>query len=238
MENDFVVSYYDGIINPEDRVGETEDYDPREVSFENSENLFVIEDNYYRNHYNLPKKSEEITWLNELEYEELTEIKDKIETALKLAKDSTKSNLFNRIDGMLLKRPSKQFILLTEFFLFDFVLNKNSNYELIRSIDISTIDYITIGRSGNFLTLHLVPVYKNKENINKNYTLQYFKLEKIVSCITSSSFYDKFEGSTQKIESINRHIPVITINDSFEIIENLQKLCNFTDYRYVFFFII
>ncbi len=231
MEDDLVVSYYDGILNPEDRAEDSDDYDPREISFEHSENNFIIEDNYYKVHYSLPKKVEDIPCLTELSYEEQVETKKKIEAAIKLARDNTKLNLFNRIDGILLKRPSKQLILLTEFFLFDFVLNKVENYELTRTIDISTIDYITVGRSGNFLILHLVPIYKNKENLNKNYLLNYFKLEKVVGCLTSSCFYDKHEGSSQKIETINRHIPVITINDAFEVVENLFKYVNFSDYR-------
>jgi len=211
---------------------QTDDLDVREISFEKTDNKFVIEDYFYRLDYILPRRPKEIQWIKkdlpEVEYIQLC---DKIENATKIAKESLKKNTIYRIDGIILQKPTKKLILLTEFYIFDFNYTRHGDYELNRTIEISTIDFITMARSGNFLILHLVPVYKNKENINKNYLLQHQKVEKIVCCLTQSCFVDKPEGSVLRIDTINREIPVVTINDDLEIIDQLEKISNFSEYR-------
>lgn len=232
MEEDVEVGYYDGVINIEELNENDNEDNYLEISFENSENKFILEDFFYKFNYKLPKHVEEINWIKTLPEEEYRTICEKIVTAIAWSKENPKKNMFNRLDAILLKKPSKQLILLTEFYIFDFNYNQHNEYELSRCIEIATIDYITMGRSGNFITFHLVPIYKNKENVNKNYTINYYKLEKVICCISSSCFYDRPEGSTLKLETYNRQISVIIINDNFEINEDLSKITNFSDYRY------
>jgi hypothetical protein len=233
IQDDAEVKFFDEVATQELLHDESEiDQEVREISFEKTEGKFVVEDFFYKLDYLLVKKAQDIQWIKkELPDMEYNLLLDKVEAAIKWAKENTKKNSFHRVDGIILKKPSKQLIIFTEFHLFDFTYSRHGDYELARSIEISTIDFITLSRSGNFLILHLVPVYKNKENINKNYHLQHHKLEKVVCCLTQSCFIDKPEGSILKIESLNREIPVIIVNDDFEIIDILQNISNFSEYR-------
>jgi hypothetical protein len=120
---------------------ETDDLDVREISFEKTDNKFVIEDYFYRLDYILPRRPKEIQWIKkdlpEVEYIQLC---DKIENATKIAKESLKKNTIYRIDGIILQKPTKKLILLTEFYIFDFNYTRHGDYELNRTIEISTID--------------------------------------------------------------------------------------------------
>ena len=88
---------------------ETDDLDVREISFEKTDNKFVIEDYFYRLDYILPRRPKEIQWIKkdlpEVEYIQLC---DKIENATKIAKESLKKNTIYRIDGIILQKPTKK----------------------------------------------------------------------------------------------------------------------------------
>ena len=72
--------------------------------------------------------------------------------------------------------------------------------------------------------LHL---YKNKQNINPNYILKYRHLEKIVSCLASTCFYDITDFKDRRDGQLN----VIVFNEQFEIIEELKTIFNFEEYK-------
>lgn len=74
------------------------------------------------------------------------------------------------------------------------------------------------------MILHLVPNYNGLEQ--SNYVLEYKRLNNVVSCIASTYFYDK----PNKYD-LNRQISVIIINPSFEIIDNIQRMSDFTQYE-------
>jgi len=60
--------------------------------------------------------------------------------------------------------------------------------------------------------------------------LDYKQLEKIVGCIAASYFYDKLDYDLRK-KIINRQMSVIVINEKFEVLNELEKIGNFEEYR-------
>jgi hypothetical protein len=226
VEDDEEIKYFDGLVNSEitGQIEETEENENfNEISFEDSENIFIIEDNFFKNDHRLPKRPDQVKWIKELPKDEYNNLCEIVESALDQAKGK---NNFDRIDGIIIIKQTKELIVLTEFYIIDFIL-KNDKYEIMRVIEIKTIDYITLTRDGSYLVLHLVPIIKNNENINKNFVINSKQLERVASCICSTNFYDKQSGG--KIE--NRKISVVIINENFEILENLKNINNFIDYR-------
>lgn len=219
--------YYDDIKHSEDINNEEI---MMNISFEEMEYRFVIEDCFYKQSYKLPKTLDSIKELK-MNNAEVVTMKGKIVEALTTAKQNSTSPIY-RIDGILYIKDTKQLVILTEFFLFDFVYRQNT-YILNRTIMITSIDYITLSRDGSKVILHLVPQFKNKENINKNYILEHKNLEKVVGCIAATYFYDKKDFGL-RMEYVNRQISVIVINEAYEIFNDLQKLNDFHDYKYIY----
>jgi hypothetical protein len=238
VEENEEVKYFDGLIDVDSNVQCIEDNPGQdnfqEISFEETEHKFLIEDNFYKHPYKFPKKVADIKWIKQLPKEELNKYAENLETAINIAGEKVK-NMFYRIDGIIIFESNKELILLTEFYIFDYLFVKEK-YEFNRIIEIKLIDFITLTRDGNSMILHMVPIYKNNENINKNFILMQQRLERVVACICSSNFYDMPTG--QKLEHLNRRISVIFIDENFEVFETLQSVTSFDEYKYNIFLII
>jgi hypothetical protein len=231
IEDNEEVKYFDDLIDVEGNSLGSENNSKQEnfqeISFEETEHKFLIEDNFYKQPYKFAKRVSDIRWIRELPKEEVTQYALKLDSAINIAQEKVKYP-FHRIDGILIFNTNKQLIILTEFYLFDFSYIKE-RYEFQRIIEIKLIDFITLTRDGNLMILHMVPIYRNNENVNKNYIIRYQNLERVVACICSSNFYDMLNG--QKIENLNRRISVIYVDENFESIEILQSLCSFEEYK-------
>jgi hypothetical protein len=229
------------------------------ISFEINSNKFVIEDTFYKLSYKLPKTLDQIIFFSNKKNDESFShsvkslenqiMKDKINYAINEIKEHKK---INRIDGILFLKKTNQLIILTEFYIFEFIY-ENEAFFLSRIISITSIDYITLTRNGKKMILHLIQnqnqINNNKNpstnannnnlendsnffnnNCNDNFVLNYKQLEKIVGCIAATYFYDKQEFELKK-EFTNRQISVIMINENFEIVKELEKIKNFEEYR-------
>jgi hypothetical protein len=182
---------------------------------------------------------EDIPCLKGLSPEEIITWGAKIENAIKFAKnaiscisnsnskkDSPNHNSnsicthFHRVDGILLINFDK-LIILTEFYIFDYSLSKNE-FVLTRSIMISTIDFITLARDGNEIILHLIPSILNKTN----YRVKYKNLEKVACCLSSTYLYDNPDLKNRG----SREVSVITINNKFNLFDELEKICEYSKY--------
>ena len=122
---------------------------------------------------------------------------------------------------------------MTEFFIFEFFFNeKEQKFSLKITIEISSINFVTLSRNGKKMILHLVKNNNNNKNDNNlnNFILDYKQLDKIVGCISASYFYDKLDYALNK-KIINRQISVIILNEKFEIFKELEKIENFEEYR-------
>jgi len=263
IDSDHETSHYND-IQKYDRYENNQMENINNISFDSQAYKFVIEDTFFRMDYKLPKNINQIKFFdkkisklnnNEKKYlniansENIENMKNKINHALEIIKES-KNAPINRIDGILFLKKNRELVILTEFFIYAYVYENNSFY-LNKTIAITSIDYITLTRNGNKMILHLVNggknmkenhlnqnlhtyIYKEKTNLNgdsyTNFVLNYKQLEKVVGCIASTYFYDKQDFCLKK-EYSNRLISVIIINENFEIIEDLEKLTNFEDYK-------
>ena len=216
-ENNSNSVYYDDTQHNENFAKEEE---VQCLSFENSETKFVIEDNFYKIKYKLPKNVDDLILVKQLDNNRL---KINILKAIHNAQEITKS--IQRLDAIILL-DDKQLVLLTETFIFDFSYTNNC-YKINRYIQISSIDYITLYRDGSRIILHII----TEDKKNKNYILKHEKLEKVVACLASSYFFTHNKGIL-----VNRHISVITIDPNFEISKNLEIISDFYDYNNVLIF--
>ncbi len=185
------------------------------ISFEQTENNFVIEDCFYKVSHKLKKSAEEIKIKN-VSNQEQEKLKNMISEILKQVYRKN-----NRVDGILYIPNSNSLIILTEFNIYEFK-QKESNFILNRNIVIQEIDFMTITRDGEKLILHLIE--------NKTYVINFKKLEKVAACICATYFYDK-SGPNINSDNINRHISVIIINENFEISTKLEKISDFFEYK-------
>lgn len=185
------------------------------ISFEDSENFFVIEDCFYKFPHSLPRNAESLKFTQNFKEEEKEKIKILINDTISKFKDK-----INRIDGILITE-NKSVIVLTEFYLIEFKLEHQS-LEFKQQISIQEIDYITLTRDGKKIIFHLIE--------NKTYVINHIKLERVASSISASYFYDKTNYSNN-FEHVNRQISVIILNEKFSIIKELEGLSNFGDYK-------
>jgi hypothetical protein len=185
------------------------------ISFEHTENYFVIEDCFYKVPHKLNRSAEEVRIKNGSEQEQ-----EKLRNMIgDILKQVLRKN--NRIDGILLIQDSNLLIVLTEFNIYEFK-RKEAIFILSRNIVIQEIDFMTITRDGLKLILHLIE--------NKSYVINFKKLEKVAACICATYFYDK-SGPNINPDNINRHISVIVINENFENITKLEKISDFFEYK-------
>ena len=207
------------------------------ISFEESNNRFLIEDCFYKLKYQLPNSFDHVVNLFKSEEEKLI-IKNLLKYAIISCKNQVNNNI-HRIDGMLLintkPKPNpkvvykidelKQLIIITEKYIFDFTYgkdNKGENRFLLNSdYKISQIDYLSLSSDNTILIIHFIP------NIGKNnfmITLQ--DLHNLAGCLCSSNLCD-----TVDYQNINqtRKISVILFNKSFEITDELCKCINFKE---------
>lgn len=223
IEEHHDTEYYDGFVEFDKNSFDDENKeDFQEISFEDSKNNFIIEENFYKHDYSLTKCANDINWIKQLPIDEKIKLFEITQSTINYAREIIN---FHRIDGILILKDSKKLIILTEFFIIDFSF-KNDKYELIRAIEIKNIDYITLARDGSLIILHLVPLIKNNENINKNFIIQSNGLENVVSCICSSHFYVKPMECTE-----NRKICVITLNENFDCYDSIKNSNDFEEYR-------
>ena len=188
------------------------------ISFEYTENNFVIEDCFYKVPHKMQRTAEEVRILNGGEQEK-SKVKSMIIETLKQVMRKS-----NRIDGIVLIEESNLLIVLTEFNIFEFK-RKEANFILSRNVVIQEIDFVTITRDGRKLIFHLIE--------NKSYVINFKKLEKVAACICATYFYDK-AGPNINSENINRHISVIIINEAFDVLTKLERISDFFEYKYIF----
>jgi hypothetical protein len=202
------------ILKEEEKHSEFENFN--EISFEKKANKFLIEDNFLKQNYKLPTTIDKLNFFKTKDEKTFIKIKVKINSAVN---DIKKHKKINRIDGVLYIKEFSQLLILTEFFIFDFSF-KNENFILNKIVEIKNINFITLTRNGKKMILHLIE--------KQNFILEYKNLDKVVSCISASYFYDNFN---QNKESFNRRISVIVLNENFDVIRKLENLKNFEEYK-------
>ncbi len=197
-----------------------------DISFENAEHIYLIEYNFHTIDYKLPKNPKHIKWIKKLNETEKIDICNKINIAIDNAMEE-----YYRLDGII--ASGKQLVIFTEFNIIELTTYTNSNsnkYEIQRVVKIREIDFITLTRDGSTMILHLLPKYKknNNENlnINSNLIVHSQQLENAVSCICSTHLYDKPKG-----EINGDTIPVVMINEKFEVIDILKEINNDEEYK-------
>jgi len=184
------------------------------ISFEDSKHYFLIEDNIYKIESNLPKTLEELN-LNVIDKQIYLPA---IEDAINMCKASNKS--FHRLDGIILTNSSKQLILLSEMYLFDFYYSdKSKKFFLNHEIKICQIDYMSLSHDETILIIHLIP------KIGKNFIIIHENLSEAAGCIASSNLLD-----SQNISS-SRKISIIYFNKNFEILRDIANCTDFNKYK-------
>jgi hypothetical protein len=181
-----------------------------------TENYFVIEDCFYKVPHKFPKTSIELKFSSNLDEVNQNKLCDAINEAIQNVKEKS-----NRIDGIIYIETSSLLIILTEFFILELKLDKEK-FIINKKIPIQDIDFITLTRDGKKIIFHLID--------NKTYIINYFKLERVASCICATYFYDK-TGNEVGGENINRHISVIVINENFDVLPNLERVSDFFEYK-------
>jgi hypothetical protein len=180
------------------------------ISFENSENHFVIEDCYYKFPHKMPRTVDDLSFVEEKEQNLLkTHIQHAVQSVM---------TTNNRIDGILYLHHLNALLILTEFNIYEYEKNENK-FELTKVIPIQEIDFITITRDAKKVILHLV--------LERTYIIHSNDLDKLVACVCATYFYDK---TGQDINN-NRQISVIVLNENFNIIPTLELKSDFSEYK-------
>jgi len=183
------------------------------ISFEESNNRFLIEDCFYKIKYELPNTIEHIQ-SKFTTLEEKSNIKNLIKYAVLTCKNHVNNNI-HRIDGILLINSNTQLVIITEQSIFDFYYDKDDNKYILNSeYRINYIDYMSLSSDYSMLILHFVP------SIGKNFTIIHEALQNVAGCICSSNLCDR----------VGRKIPIILFNKAFEITPELIKCTKFDDY--------
>lgn len=217
-EKKYTETKYDDIKkNPFNEEDNIEDNLFTNVSFEESENKFVIEDNFHRQRSLLPKTYEEIEKIINGDNTYISIDKKRIISVL-----SEIRNQSNRIDCIIPIKQEKEigFIILTEFFIFQYI---NKSNEVEKKYHINEIDFATLTRDGHELILHLI----GKRTLVIKSTL--IKLEKVAACLASSYLLCKKGGQIN-----SRQLSVILIDESFDIVGKIETISNYVEYRDIF----
>lgn len=217
-EKRYTETKYDDIKkNPFNEEENIEDNLFTNVSFEESDNKFVIEDNFHRQRSMLPKTYEEIDKIinGDLAYKSID--KKKIISII-----NEIANQSNRIDCIIPIKNETEigFIILTEFFIF---LYMNKSNEVEKKYHINEIDFTTLTRDGQELILHLIG---GRTSVIKSTLI---KLEKVAACLASSYLLCKKGGQIN-----SRQLSVILIDESFDIVDKIETIANYVEYRDLF----
>lgn len=191
------------------------------VSFEESENKFIIEDNFHKQRSLLPKTFEEIE--NLLKKTEKSVENFFIENKNKIIKVITEiKNQSCRIDCIIpgQKENVHYIIILTEFHIFYFESLFGENFKQKQYL-LNDIDFLTVTRNGRELIIHLI---ENRILIIKSNII---KLEKVAACLCSSYLLCKKGDQITN----TRQLSVIVIDENFEILEKIEKTSNYIIYR-------
>lgn len=187
------------------------------ISFEYSENRFVIEDCFYKISYDLPKTIDQLVD----EINKTPDNSDCLKENIELVIQSVLENN-NRIDALIMINNNKRLVILTEILIQIFLLDNTNKFLVENTYSINEIDYITLSRDGKKIIIHLIN--------DKIICIEHDKLDRLAACIASSHLYD-INGTLITKNFTPRQISVILLNENFELFEQINNISNFIEYR-------